>query len=327
MVQVSEQYQTKLRQESGGIIREYRIISNGPEPSGEYVAHMTVSVERFTAIGLGNETRRRIAVVTFETSGARPGPAAETQRDRITAHLVQARRFAVVDRSQDNAYAQEMALLQSGNTPLTEQARLGQVIGADYIVTGKLRQIAATRSDRVLELTGEVVTNTTPGSAEADFQVIEIATRQIKWAGTARISGGDAVDQVGARIADDITQTIYPMRLISSEDPANLVISQGGNSLRVGQRFRAMVLGEMMTDPYTHEPLGQVEREAGVVEIRRVDAKLSYAQIVSGYVPSLAGDNAQIVLRPAASTPPTARAKRPAVTQDAPAITKLPFDP
>jgi TolB-like protein len=327
MVQVSEQYQTKLRQESGGIIREYRIISNGPEPSGEYVAHMTVSVERFTAIGLGNETRRRIAVVTFETSGARPGPAAETLRDRITAHLVQARRFAVVDRSQDNAYAQEMALLQSGNTPLTEQARLGQVIGADYIVTGKLRQIAATRSDRVLELTGEVVTNTTPGSAEADCQVIKIATRQIKWAGTARISGGDAVDQVGARIADDITQTIYPMRLISSEDPANLVISQGGNSLRVGQRFRAMVLGEMMTDPYTHEPLGQVEREAGVVEIRRVDAKLSYAQIVSGYVPSLAGDNAQIVLRRAASTPPTARAKRPAVTQDAPAITKLPFDP
>jgi hypothetical protein len=127
MVQVSEQYQTKLRQESGGIIREYRIISNGPEPSGEYVAHMTVSVERFTAIGLGNETRRRIAVVTFETSGARPGPAAETLRDRITAHLVQARRFAVVDRSQDNAYAQEMALLQSGNTPLTEQARLAWI--------------------------------------------------------------------------------------------------------------------------------------------------------------------------------------------------------
>jgi hypothetical protein len=116
---------------------------------------------------------------------------------------------------------------------------------------------------------------------------------------------------------------------ISSEDPANLVISQGGSSLRVGQRFRAMVLGEMMTDPYTHEPLGQVEREAGVVEIRRVDAKLSYAQIVSGYVPSLAGDNAQIVLRPAlaASTPSAARARRPAANRDAPAGTKLPFDP
>jgi TolB-like protein len=283
----------------------------------------------FEPKGLGNETRRRIAVMTFATSGARPGPTAETLRDRITAHLVQARRFAVVDRSHDDAYTQEMALLQSGNTPLTEQARLGQVIGADYVVTGKLRQTAATSSQFVIGVTGEVVTSTTPGSAEADFQVIEIATRQMKWAGTARISGGDAVDQVGARIADEITQTIYPMRLISSEDPANLVISQGGSSLHVGQRFRAMVLGEMMTDPYTHEPLGQVEREAGVVEIRRVDAKLSYAQIVSGYVPSLAGDNVQIVLRPAmaASTPPIVRARRPAANRDAPAGTKLPYDP
>ena len=142
-----------------------------------------------------------------------------------------------------------MALLQSGNAPLIEQARLGQVIGADYIVTGKLRQTAATRSDYTIGVTGEVVTSTTSGSAEADFQVIEIATRQIKWAGTARISGGGAVDQVGARIADEITQTIYPMRLISSEDPASLVVNQGGSSLRVGQRFRAMVLGEMIPTP------------------------------------------------------------------------------
>jgi hypothetical protein len=323
---LTQQQQSEVRKLTGGIVSGYRVLST--DDGIPVTIRLAVTIEVFEPKGLGNETRRRIAVATFATPGTRPGPTAEMLRDRITAHLVQARRFAVVDRSQDAAYAQEMALLQSGNAPLIEQARLGQVIGADYIVTGKLRQTAATRSDYTIGITGEVVTSTTSGSAEADFQVIEIATRQIKWAGTARISGGGAVDQVGARIADEITQTIYPMRLISSEDPASLVVNQGGSSLRVGQRFRAMVLGEMMTDPYTHEPLGQVEREAGVVEIRRVDAKLSYAQIVSGYVPSLAGDNVQIVLRPAvaAAAPPTARAKRPNATEDAPTITKLPFD-
>jgi len=326
-VQVSEEYQAKLRQESGGVIREYRIISNDTGSSGEYIAHLTVSVEKFTAVGLGNDTRRRIAVATFATPSAQPGPTAELLRDRIAAHLPQARRFAVVDRSQDNAYANEMQLLQSADAPLTERTRLGQVIGADYIVTGKLRQTAATRSDRAIGMTGEVVTNTTAGSAEADFQVIEIATRQIKWAGTARISGSGAIDQVGARIADEITQTIYPMRLIRFEDPANLVINQGGDSLHAGQRFRAMVMGEMMTDPYTHESLGQLEQEAGVVEVKRVDAKLSYAQLVSGHLPASGGNEIQIVLRPPLAPATANHVTRPAASREAPSITKLPFDP
>jgi curli biogenesis system outer membrane secretion channel CsgG len=325
-VTLSQQTQTEVQRQSGGIVSSYSILDVS-ESDGVQTAHVSVTIEVFTAKGLGNDTRRRIAVATFVTTGAQPGTTAELLRDRITAHLTQARRFAVVDRSQDNAYAHEMQLLQSGDAPLTERARLGQVIGADYIVTGKLRQTAATRSDRVIGITGEIVTNTTAGSAEADFQVIEIATRQIKWAGTARISGGGTIDQVGARIADEITQTIYPMRLIRFEDPDNLVINQGGDSLRAGQRFRAMVMEEMMIDPYTNEPLGQVEQEAGVVEIRRVDAKLSYAQLVSGHLPAPSGKVVQIVLRPTLPLAQPPRAAHAAVNRDAPAVTKLPFDP
>lgn len=51
--------------------------------------------------------------------------------------------------------------------------------------------------------------------------------------------------------------------LIRFADPANLVINQGGDSLRGGQRFRAMLLGETLTDPYTKEELGQTEEEVG----------------------------------------------------------------
>ena len=105
----------------------------------------------------------------------------------------------MVDRAQDGAYAQEMRFLTQ-EAPLSEWVRLGQVIGADHIVTGTFRQTAETRSARVIEITGEVVTNTTAGSAEADYQIPEVATRQIKFAGTARIVGGAGVDDVSARI-------------------------------------------------------------------------------------------------------------------------------
>jgi hypothetical protein len=142
--------------------------------------------------------------------------------------------------------------------------------------------------------------------------------RQIKWAGTARILGNGAIDKMGARRADEITQTIYPMRLIRFQDPANLVINQGGDSLPVGQRFRAMVMGEVMTDPYTNEALGQVEQEVGVVEIKRVDAKLSCAQLVSGHLPVSGGNEVQSVPRPTLPAVPAARAVHPVTNRGAP---------
>lgn len=309
---------------TGGIVTGYHVISIA---SGTPAAvRLAVTVEVFNPKGLGNETRRRIAVATFASSGASIHHTAELLRERITGHLVQARRFAVLDRTEDAVYAREMALLQRGDAPLVERARVGQVIGAGYVVTGVLRETSATRSDSIIDLTGEVVTGLTPGSAEADYQVIETATRQIKWAGTFRFSGGDAIDRIGAAIANEITQTIYPMRLIRFEDPANLIVNQGGDSLHAGQRFRAMVLGEMMTDPYTHEPLGQSEREVGVVEILRVDGKLSYARLVSGHLPSPHGDEVQVVLRPVVAEQSHDRVRAPAVAEDKPAITKLPFD-
>ncbi|MBC7801987.1 MAG: hypothetical protein H7Z10_15325 [Gemmatimonadaceae bacterium] len=318
---LSQEQQSATLRLTGGYVSSYRVLST---TEGTPVSvRLAVVVEVFEARGLGNETRRRIAVATF--AGTRPGPTANQLRERITAHLVQARRFAVVDRAESLVYAQEMALLEA-NAPAAERTRIGQLIGADYVVTGRTRQVAATSSSRTLDLTGEVVTSTTAGSAEVEYQVIEIATRQIKWAGSARITGAGAIEKAAFKIAEEITQTIYPMRLIRFDNPANLIINQGGDSLRTGQRFRAMVLGETMTDPYTQESLGQLEEETGIVEVRRVDSKISYAQLVSGSLPRPAGDEVQIVLRPAPPpTPAPARARRPAGPQ-APSVTKLPFD-
>lgn len=328
---MNERHQAATGKLTGGYVSSYRVLSvMGAAPVS---ALMSVTVEVFEPKGLGNETRRRIAVMAFATSGASaksPSPLADALRDRITSHLVQARRFAVVDRAQDGAYAQEARLLSGDNVPMAERARLGQVIGADYVVTGKFRQTAGSSSSRVLDLTGEVITSSTAGSAEADYQVIEIATRQVKYAGSMRISGGDT-DRVAAGIADEITQAIYPMMLIRFADPSNLIINQGGGSLQAGQRFRAMVVGEAMIDPYTKESLGSVEEQAAIVEVKRVDAKLSYARLVSGQLPAQTGEDVSIVLRPGAAavaiaTPRPARRAAGAATP-ATGITKLPFDP
>ena len=208
--------------------------------------------------------------------------------------------------------------------------RAGQVIGADYIVTGVIRSAAVSRSSATIEITGEVVTSVS-SSAEVDYQVMEVATRQIKWANAVRTgdgSVGDMLDRLAGRIGQEITQTIYPMRLIKFDVADALVINQGGSALRVGQRLQAFTMGEALLDPYTNEPLGQAEAPVGMIEVTRVDAKLSYAKLISGALPEAAGvPPPQIVVRPpqasAAAAPASPRRAAPATPQQG---TKLPFD-
>lgn len=320
-VTLNEASQAEIGQVSHGVVRSYRII-NAVQDGAEYRVHLSVTIEKFEPKGLGYENRRRIAVAEFGSPAASPALSAAL-RDRLTDALTQSRRFAVLDRANEAAYSREMAVL--ANAPLADRVRAGQVVGADYVVVGTIRQAGVSRSDRTVELTGERV-HSASSAIEVDVQVIEIATRQVKWGDTVRVSGGGEsldglVDRAAARIAAGITQTIYPMRLIKFDDPAELVIDQGGDGVHAGERLRAMLLGQQLVDPYTKEPLGQAEREVGVVEVLRVDPKLSYAKLVSGRLPPA---GSEVVLR-AASNP--SRRAASAARPNAPPVVKLPGDP
>jgi curli biogenesis system outer membrane secretion channel CsgG len=311
---------TDIARLTKGVVESYQVLDMTEVPAGHFTAHILASIPVYESTA--NTERRRIAVAAFNDPPGARGVGA-LLRDRISTALTQARRFAVLDRANADSYAAEMNVLNT-SAPIAEQVRAGQVMVADDIVTGTIRQTAGTTSDRVIGLTGEHVTTSTAGSLQVDFQVIDFASRQVKLADTVRLAGGASaamLDQAGARIADMITQAIYPMRLIKWDDPAALVINQSGGTLEPGLRLRAMQMGEMMVDPYTKEPLGQTERQVGLVEITQVASKLSYAKLVSGQLPAA---DAQIVLRPA----PAAPVARPVAARPPapPAAIKLPGD-
>jgi hypothetical protein len=207
-----------------------------------------------------------------------------------------------------------MALL-STDAPLTERVRIGQVLGADYIVIGRMR-VGASRTEQNIAITGETVVRSSARGV-LDFQVLEAATRQVRWAASVAVSNsgnlGAVLEEMAVRIGREITQTIYPMRVVRAEDPQEIILNQGGVTVAVGQRFRAMMLGEELKDPYTGESLGQVEREIGMVQVHRVDTRVSYARLVGGSLPP---QNAQVVLRLAPPAP--AAASRPAAARRSP---------
>jgi TolB-like protein len=302
--------QSAIQRQSGGVVRAYRVLSIEDTPGGLFLARLLVEVERFQPTSPTGETRRRLAVGEFRDEQRRETEFARQLRQRLIQHLTQSRRFAVLDRDATAAYDREMALLFV-DAPVTERVRIGHVLGADYLVIGRLRGVGASRTEQHIPITGEVVVRTRAQGA-VDFQVLEIATRQVRWAASASVSNSGnlpaVLDAIATRIAREITQTIYPMRLLRADNPDEMILNQGGVTVSEGQRFRAMLMGEEMIDPYTRESLGRIEREVGIVQVFRVDDRLSYARLVEGGMPPPGAD---VVLRLAPPAPPPPRPAAP----------------
>ena len=126
----------------------------------------------------------------------------------------------------------------------------------------------------------------TKGIVEISYRVIDVATRQIKYAnlylsdsGTTSINADtqmvtDAVSSIG----QDILFAIYPLR-VEKIDGMKLYIGQGGNQLNVGDQYDVFMLGEQIKDTYTGETLGHIEKLIGIAEIENVTSKMSSANL------------------------------------------------
>jgi curli biogenesis system outer membrane secretion channel CsgG len=324
LYQLDQKFQKNIKNQSNGVIKEYRITNMDMQPNTGAQVHLTVTIEKYTPVGLSADSRRKIAVMPFAEPSGRVTQGGIALQTSLIAYLVKTRRFAVLDRSNSDAYSQEMALITSGQTPVREQARIAQVLSADYLITGTLRAAQSNLSQQYIPLTGETVTNVTGSAGRADFSLMEVATKQVKFAGHVVVSGTN--DITAEKIGSAIIEAIYPLRVIDTSDPTELVINQGGDSVKVGQRFAAFVLGAEQFDPYTKESLGRREKEAAQIEISRVLPKMSYAKVIKGALPTTSG--VEIVLRkPTVNAATTNTRVAPAPQQpQAPAVTKLPFD-
>ncbi len=320
---LDEQLQQNIKKDINGVIKEYRIISSEPQPNAGVEVKMTVVIDKYTEVGLSSDSRRKLAIMPFSDPAGRITQAGTALQTSLIAYIVKARRFAVVDRSNSSAYDKEMSLITSGQTQVKDQARLGQVLSADYVLTGTMRPAQSSNTQMYLPITGEVLNNVTSTAGRVDFSLMEVATRQVKYAGNVDANGSN--DAIAEKIGSLIIDAIYPLRIVDASDPTELVINQGGDGLKPGQRFTAYVLGTEQFDPYTKESLGRREKESAQIEITRVLPKMSYAKVIKGSVPG--SSDIEIVLRKMAVTPPKNRTAGPSSPQPQDSgITKLPFD-
>ena len=214
-------------------------------------------------------------------------------RSSVEALLTQGRRFGVLDRSRPDVYEAEKQLLQSGDAGPGERARLGKVLGADYLLYGVIDRVVVEDQSKTIEITGERK-NRLVGLAEIRFTVLATATRQVKWSSSiamdrvfpARIhpeaAAAAVLQGVAAAMVDELTENIYPPKVTAVVAPGQFVVNRGGKTVAPGDLFEVFVLGEQLIDPDTGESLDRIEMSVGIAQILDVKPKYSVAELISG---------------------------------------------
>lgn len=251
-----------------------------------------------------DETRRRMAIYPVQASGTftflDKRYSASAIASRLTQQLTEAmtgtRRFALLEREQTEAIESELEFLDSPDAARGEAVRIGEAVGADYLMNAQIVGLNIATERNKSQLTGEVSTEWR-GGITVEVRIVSTATRQIVWAdgetlegsmlpevGIDEQDGAAGLTQALSVVADRITaravDAIYPMRIVSISSAGELAINQGNSRLSTGDRLRVFKLGKRMKDPYSGESLGREETRVGTIEVTRATSKVSYARPV-----------------------------------------------
>jgi hypothetical protein len=88
---------------------------------------------------------------------------------------------------------------------------------------------------------------------------------------------------VGDTVAAILTRT-FPVAVVA-RDGMNVVLSQGGQSVKAGARYAVVSMGKEIIDPQTQQSLGRMEAPCCDVVIDKVATTLSYGHLENTKMP------------------------------------------
>ena len=298
-------YNAKIDKVTSGKVDSYNIIGVEKTEDGSFVAKVKVTktkvTRRYKTPGHKASNRRSVAVVpsysgkqAYNVLGRLKSPRDISQRitQELVSSITKTRKFTVLDREANQAYANEKSLLLSRDAGKDEILKLGNVLGADYLFLTNISEFRVENETSTLSITGESET-TLKAYVTVQYRIVAMATRQIKWSNTSTFEfepSGNTADQIYLdvlkKVSGDLTyeliENIYPIKVTGVSANGELILNQG--TLSVGSQYDIFKLGKKLYDSYTKEYLGRDEIHVGKIEIARSLSKISYAKVVSGDV-------------------------------------------
>lgn len=293
-----------VAQKSGGAITNFKIISvvEPKEKGGQYKVTIEANIAHFTAPADSKKIKVVVAPIRFDVPNFLIGsdniPASKVSEDirlQVSTALTNTGRFSILDREISPEIQNELDMIKVGESPRSETGKLGQAITADVIWVGTINSIAYDRNTRKLQTSNRELVSYSGGWGVTQ-KLVNVATRQVMVSDTLQGKAPDVEpttmstginskqilqdmenEIVGEVVASILTRT-FPITVIS-RDGNSIVLSQGGQSLKVGNRYAMVVMGKEIKDPQTGESLGRIESSCCEVVIDKVTPKLTYGHL------------------------------------------------
>lgn len=287
--------------QSQGVVSTFKVVKlTAPKDTGGmFSADISASIAKFKAPADSGKIKIVVAPLrsdkaTFDIGG-RAVPAAVVLaqlRQQLIDALTQSGRFTVLDRQFETELEGELDLITSGKAVTQDFAKMGQALTADLVWVGVVNELGYTRHARQLRTSDRELVSYSGGWSVSQ-RMINLATRQILQSGTidgrapsiAPTTMGSGIDadsvlqemrmEIAKRTTEAILLQTFPISVVE-RDGMNVVLSQGGNSLVQGARYKLYLQGKEIKDPQTGQSLGNTESVCCDVVISRVTPKLSY---------------------------------------------------
>lgn len=208
-------------------------------------------------------------------------------RDRIQTAFTQTQQFAVVSRSFGNEFASEKALLSSDNVSPMEASRLGNVVGADFMIVGNIYDLATKVEQKDFYGMKKLTIN---DRIDMSYQLIEVATQKVLWADTLtqeiiRKEDEDpskTLDAVAMMILSGVMDVLYPVKVLDVVSEDGIYLNQGSARLKTKDALALFGEGRVMKDPDTGREIKIEGRKLGVLTVEETMSSHSIAKLTEG---------------------------------------------
>ena len=282
----SSSFQEKVKQNTKGVIQSWQIISVGKNQSGEmFEAKLNVNVSKLqlsselkrmrfvvSPVKINNQIKDRSSAKSFE----------KIFNSQLRSMLVKSNRFALLDRKNSKEIDKEINFIKGSNVRTEELAKLGNKVGADYIIVTSLQNI--NNKTIKTKLMGETI-STKQSEIDLTISIVDIATSQIIFSDSMSLSqAGGSLSKFSKLIADrlarKITDTFFPAKLIAFKNN-KLTVDQGNSFFNKKSIYNIIKLGPRVIDQTLNQFSGRVENIVGKAQFLEGSSKQSVLKLIN----------------------------------------------
>lgn len=237
--------------------------------------------------------------------------------DMMVTALAETKKYTLIEREKLDKVLEEQRLGASGAVTAQTAAKIGRLLGANYIITGSITEFGVKDSkigvgglQKVLPFGGGAKMSKNTARAAIDIRAIDTTSAQIvaaakgegskssaEFSGDLSIApdfdfGKDGFDETiigkaARKAVEDVVKEITKsfdeggggaVKIIKISGNQVYINSGGADGEKVGTVYGVYRMGEDMVDPDTGESLGSEEEKIGTAKVVKVNPKFSIAE-------------------------------------------------